>query len=228
MSPAQVEGVRAAPPSSCSRVQGTPRRRRSVSTIERNDHRFRCLPCTEGSSTIVARRAAAAHPGRCLRSPVRGSEPHRSRPPARTAHGGWRRARPRRSPRGRARRRARGGGAGCETATRSPGLPGSRRRAEHRRQLRVGVEPGANPRQRLGVDHHVGVDEGDQIAARRRHARVACCRGTRPGGLVDHDELVGRLVEASSASTHRASVGGPSVAGTTTAIVWGAELGIPN
>ncbi len=66
--------------------------------------------------------------------------------------------------------------------------------AEHRRQDRIGVERRPEPRERVRMHDDVRVHEHENVPGRLRGAPVSCLGRGSPVGLLDEDDLLGRIV----------------------------------
>ena len=162
-------------------------------TIEPTVQRFRCVPRIDGSSRVLRSRLVQPQPeldvlDRRLRVP-RGVEAARVGEDL-ASHG----SEPRPERLGRARRpRVH---VVVEQVAEARDEPGRLRPvvvgAEDGRDRRVG-ERGADPRERVGGDEHVRVDEDEDVAAGARGAVVSRRRRPRPARLGDHDQLLRRV-----------------------------------
>ena len=153
--------------SAISATHGTPRRAKSVTTIERSVHSFRCVPCRRGveHEPSLAREPAAELDVLDRRARVAlGVEPaDRAR-----------RRRVRTAPRPAQKVPAVAGRALVHRVVQQVAEPGHDPvgddevvvRAEHGHQAGVGGERRTDPRERIRVHEHVGVDEHDDVPRR--------------------------------------------------------------
>ena len=196
MAPAEVERARDPAGLELQRAPGIPRRDRSVLTIEPSVQRFRWVPRTAGSRTIVAPAARSRIPSSMSSTAGAGEALSVE------AAGGdevWRRTAPRPAQKvsaGPARMAWTWWWSRLRNRDTVPGSAGARRRRRTPPEPRVG---GERRRSRASASGSTATSRRRTRSARGRPGRRRGCgraAGPLPGRIGDDDQLVGRLGRA--------------------------------